>query len=515
MLPVQRQRALQKLFVFKGRHTVYTNCLPLRKSKCCKGGHNDEPTSQPSPQDRAPSPNPSYKQKENENEATEPSLNERFPNNKAMPMASDQLELDNQEMQHSPNSSMVSKHSENILDGSMDGQSQLNHPLTSSTLHSCSAPPRNTTSDDSTPQLPPFTTMPPPTFAWSETMQGADFIQAISAAYVEVVHWRHNLFLTPSGKTGKQFTSELAKLFRAYGEVSALESIALKASMVIPALLLQKPHPASKSREHVACLQRRIQLWQKGDINNLIIEGRTIQQRLKKIGTRIGSDKEQQSVRRFTKLMLQGKVKAALRTLTDEANGGPLPMDAQVITEGQPSATVREELLKKHPAGQPAYPEILLPLTTPATHPVVFDCLDGGVIWSAALRTQGSAGPSGVDAVGWRRLCTSFQNASSELCNSLAMVARKLCTTYVDPQSVAPLTASRLIALDKCPGIRPIGIGETVRRIIGKAVLAVIKYDILDAAGALQLCAGRRPAAKLPPTQCATPSSTTTHKLCY
>ena len=322
-------------------------------------------------------------------------------------------------------------------------------------------------------------------------MQGADFIQAISAAYDEVVHWRHNLFLTPSGKTGKQFTFELAKLFRAYGEGSALESIALKASMVIPALLLQKPHPTSKSREHVACLQRRIQLWQKGDINNLIIEGRTIQQRLKKIYTHIGSDKEQQSIRRFTKLMLQGKVKAALRTLTDEANGGPLPMDAQVTTEGQPNTTVRDELLKKHPAGQPAYPEILLPLTTPATHPVVFDCLDGGVIRSAALRTHGSAGPSGVDAVGWRRLCTSFQNASSELCNSLAMVARKLCTTYVDPQSVAPLAASRLIALDKCPGVRPIGIGETVRRIIGKAVLAVIKYDILDAAGALQLCAGQ------------------------
>ena len=266
--------------------TPCTNCLPSRKGKCCNGGHSDEPMSHPSPQDRAPSPDadpdPSYKQKDNEKEDTEPPLNERFTNNKATPKASNQLKLDNQEMQPSPNSSMVSNQPENNIDGSMESQSHLNHPLISSTLHSCSAPPRNTTRDDSTPQLPPFTTMPPPTFAWSENMQGADFIQAISAAYDEVVHWRHNLFLTPSGKTGKEFTFELAKLFRAYGEGSALESIALKASMVIPALLLQKPHPTSKSRENVACLQRRIQLWQKGDINNLIIEGRTIQQRLKK-----------------------------------------------------------------------------------------------------------------------------------------------------------------------------------------------------------------------------------------
>ena len=47
----------------------------------------------------------------------------------------------------------------------------------------------------------------------------------------------------------------------------------------------------------------------------------------------------------------------------------------------------------------------------------------------------------------------------------------------------------RLIALDKCPGVRP---GEVVRRIIGKAVLATVKMDILEAAGPLQLvCAGQ------------------------
>ena len=42
-----------------------------------------------------------------------------------------------------------------------------------------------------------------------------------------------------------------------------------------------------------------------------------------------------------------------------------------------------------------------------------------------------------------------------------------------------------------CPGIRPIGIGETVRRMIGKAILYVIGQDIQDAAGLSQLCAGR------------------------
>ena len=39
--------------------------------------------------------------------------------------------------------------------------------------------------------------------------------------------------------------------------------------------------------------------------------------------------------------------------------------------------------------------------------------------------------------------------------------------------------------------MHPIGIGEVVRRIIAKAILSVVKLDILEAAGSLQLCTGQ------------------------
>ena len=95
-----------------------------------------------------------------------------------------------------------------------------------------------------------------------------------------------------------------------------------------------------------------------------------------------------------------------------------------------------------------------------------------------AAGTKGAAGPSGVDAFCWRRLCTSFRQASDDLCASLALVARRLCTDMVDPVGLTAFVACRLIALDKCPGVRLIGVGEVVRRIIGKAVLATVKMDI-------------------------------------
>ena len=73
------------------------------------------------------------------------------------------------------------------------------------------------------------------------------------------------------------------------------------------------------------------------------------------------------------------------------------------------------------------------------------------------------------------------------LCHSLA---RRLCTQFIHPLILAPLLACCLVALDKNPGVRPIGVCEVVRRIISKAILFVIKGDIQDAAGSRQLCGG-------------------------
>jgi len=43
----------------------------------------------------------------------------------------------------------------------------------------------------------------------------------------------------------------------------------------------------------------------------------------------------------------------------------------------------------------------------------------------------------------------------------------------------------RLIALDKCPGVWSIRIGNTARCLIANAVLSIAKMDIQEAAGSL------------------------------
>ena len=60
----------------------------------------------------------------------------------------------------------------------------------------------------------------------------------------------------------------------------------------------------------------------------------------------------------------------------------------------------------------------------------VYSEINGDVVGQAALRTNGSGGPSMVDANGFRRTlaCKSFKQSSTTLCEALATMTRTLCS---------------------------------------------------------------------------------------
>ena len=64
--------------------------------------------------------------------------------------------------------------------------------------------------------------------------------------------------------------------------------------------------------------------------------------------------------------------------------------------------------------------------------------------------------------------CSSFKSARYSLYCALASIARRIATTSI---GLSVFIACHLIPLDKCPGVRPIGVGEVIRRIIAKAIL--------------------------------------------
>jgi hypothetical protein len=323
-------------------------------------------------------------------------------------------------------------------------------------------------------------------FTWG-ILDGQSLFQLLSSIYDEIVHWKRNIFLVPSGSAGKCFVSEVARLLQCYADASNLEIVALKACMVMQVLLLQKPSSKSKAKDHSLCLKRRLEMWKNGQVEELFQECKCLQARLS--GSHPKTDDEQ-TARTFSNLMFRGKTKAALQFLFRKADEGVLQLDEQIEEE---SGTVREILEELHPNGKEPDPNILLnnryQHSLPAD-PIIFDVIDGALIKKVASQCNGSGGPTGLDGHAWRRMCTSFKQASWDLCSAIAGVARRICTQCVNPDGLSALTACRLIPLNKCPGVRPIGVGEVLRRIIGKAVMRVVKRDVVEASGALQVCAG-------------------------
>ena len=153
--------------------------------------------------------------------------------------------------------------------------------------------------------------------------------------------------------------------------------------------------------------------------------------------------------------MFQGKITAAIDMLCRQGKTGILHVSDKVECGEQGHLPVADVLKAKHPAAKSAHPSALIENSDayPTVPPVVFDQITGSSIRQAALRMKGAHSPSGLDAHTWRRLCTSFKGTSDELCTSLALLARRLCTCFVHPDGIAPFLTCTLIALDKCPGV--------------------------------------------------------------
>ena len=259
----------------------------------------------------------------------------------------------------------------------------------------------------------------------------------------------------------------MARLLFAFEQDNPLERIVLKAAMILPALLLQRPSPKSRSKDHTKFLQERLAKWKEGAFDELLEECRTIQARLTNRHWAKGESGRTAST--FEKLVSEGNIKAATRMITEQGSSGPIPL-SHLQSDGR---TTKDHLHDKHPDPNPISSEALYegPVRSSLNHPVIFTAITAETIRRTIQQMSGTAGPSGLDVRDWKRLCYSYNQASNDLCEAIACLCKRLCTEFVDPVGIEALVSCRLIALDKCPGIRPIGVGECLRRLIGRAVI--------------------------------------------
>ena len=96
---------------------------------------------------------------------------------------------------------------------------------------------------------------------------------------------------------------------------------------------LQKPSSRSKARDdslHLECCLKR---WLDGKLNDLMHEGSTIQRQLTR--SQQSQKNDDRTARLFAKLMMEGKVHAALQLVTQANACGPLPRKQKSAKNGE------------------------------------------------------------------------------------------------------------------------------------------------------------------------------------
>ena len=107
------------------------------------------------------------------------------------------------------------------------------------------------------------------------------------------------------------------------GDATDCKDIALKGIMIMPALLLQEPTFKSTAKQHSQCLSRGLQKWEQGDLDALLEEASTIQD---KLPTNPKGMNDERLSKAFAKLVLEGKIKAAIKLLDQQISKGVLPL---------------------------------------------------------------------------------------------------------------------------------------------------------------------------------------------
>ena len=253
--------------------------------------------------------------------------------------------------------------------------------------------------------------------------------------------------------------------------------------MCLTPMLLGRDDMIRKSCDIRCLVAKRMELWKSDHFDALASELERCAGHL----TRRSKQKmdDTHTIRVFSRLMLCGKVKDATRWITGRTAGRVLE---STDIDSKSGKTVLDVLKEKHPPPGKLNPNAFLHCD-PLPHLVDID-VTAAHVEQVAHHCRGAAGPSGTDAIQWQRFLLRYGIKSNHLREAVAALTRRLSNSVVEWTEIKALMANCLVALDKCPGVRPIGIGESLRRIVGKTMALVTGGDVQDLCGAEQLATG-------------------------
>ena len=302
--------------------------------------------------------------------------------------------------------------------------------------------------------------------------------------YMQVIGTKLWLWDLPNTGDGNLFLDILNQLFK--------DVIARKCNMELPLLfiacILHKKRGVSGYRQIKEIIRTRLELWQQDKVGMLV---KCVLEAHKNSGTGGAVRDDQESrARAYNSKVNEGRLSAAVRNLTDRNKGGLLHPSAVDEISGE---LVIDVLDKKHPqASVPAddefnaYPDDAV---DDDPFPLAFYEED---VQNAASHLSGGPGPGGLDGPSLKDWLLRRGTRSARLRETMAIIVEKLANGSPEYAMFRAANITRLVALDKEPGVRPVGIGEIWMRLWAHCVHAETKKDATRECANVQLCVGLR-----------------------
>ena len=123
----------------------------------------------------------------------------------------------------------------------------------------------------------------------------------------------------------------------------------------------------------------------------------------------------------------------------------------------------------------------------PETVPLDFS--EDDVMWVAS-KISGAAGALRAEAIELSNFLLCFRCDSEEFIVIVADLSNCMANSSPHWDDYCNMMTCPLIALDKWPGVRPVGIGETLRRSIDKFIMRAAGDQAKTLCGSLQMCSG-------------------------
>lgn len=295
---------------------------------------------------------------------------------------------------------------------------------------------------------------------------------------------RGKQYSLPDGAIGTRFVHMLS----AELEACTAGRQSSEAEFVFTSLILQRDKMVRCGRDVRRLLARRMDTWDSGRLQELLHEAERCDKQLTTTHLPMTTEHVE---RIFNRLMLQGKVRSAVRFLTERSGGGVLDLHAEAHGKSGPlGRSVLDVLEEKHPSQREVVRTAFVECDE--LPPLEHVDITAAHIETVARRLHGGAGPSGTDSSQWRSFLLRYGKASARLREAVASSTRYHANEVVPWDRIRAFLARRGLALDKLPGVRPIGIGECRQRLEAKAMALATGIDIQELCGADQLCAGAK-----------------------